>query len=211
MGYRGRRMDMDRMMVSPQTGELRARKATRLWGDENMEETAASPWLSVLAARRACAPGFIQKGEKKLKRYKTESSLHHIGWLALVPIRLAAGIACLLILNANVALTMMYILMAGVCTALLILRCRGVRIAYIGAAALGLALCAAKLPDSVIYLVAQVTVEAALVPALYRSRRIKDTFSGCARRVAVAVDGWRSRERDCSCYDVHFTTCRWTR
>ena len=203
---------MENMTVSLQIGDCAARKTQGFRVDERLKEIATSPYDGEWVAGRAYALEFIRKGEIDMERYRNAPYLHGIGgWLTLFPIRLAAGVACLPLLSAHTVLAILYILVLGCCTALYCLRCRGFRTAYIVVAVLGLALAVAALPDSAIYLIAQVVVEAVLIPALYLSRRVKNTFYRCTREDGAVADGWSGREPDRSVYDVHFTTYRWTR
>jgi hypothetical protein len=188
------------MMVSPQVGEWAVCKAGCLVGDENMERTAALPRYGKWAANGAYGSGFIKKGEIDMERYKTVSGPRNIGWLTIFPIRLVAGLVCLLTLNASATLMMAYILLTGFCAALFCLRCKGFRTAYMGVAALGLALGIAALPESVVYLIAQAAVEAALIPAIYRSRRVKEAFFQCG---SVAVWDAKASHRNADpCLDT---------
>jgi len=197
---------MENMMVSPQAGEWTARSAGSLRRD--MESMAAAPRFGGGTAEEAYRLGETRKGRIEMKRYANASGHRIRGWLTLIPIRIAAGVICLPLLTANTALAILYVLALGCCAALFCLRCRGFRTMYVGAAALGLALGIAALPDSVGYLIAQSAVEIALIPALYLSRRVKDNFFGCSRKGAAAADTADSRKRDCGDCDVYMTAYR---
>ena len=171
---------MDIITVLPQVGEWTAYNAEGLRDYRDMEKTVASPRLRERARKQVYSREETRKGKIKMERYKDTPALPNIGgWLTLFPIRLAAAVAGLLILNTNVVLTIIYILATGCCAALFCLHCRGFRTVYIGVAVAGLALGIAALPDSAAYLIAKMVVEAALIPALYRSRRVKRTFFRC--------------------------------
>ncbi len=140
------------------------------------------------------------------------TAYRRLGWLMVIPIRLAAGIACLpMLLTGSTILAILYVLALGCCAELFCLRCRGFRTMYAVTAALGLTLSIMALPDSTVYLIAQAAVEVAFIPALYLSKRVKDTFFDCSREGAYAVDGWKGREREFNSYDVYMTTYRSTK
>jgi len=202
---------MENTMVLPQAGEWTLRRAEGPRDFGNMETTAVSPRISERTAKQAYSLEETQKGKIRMKRNTNVTAYRSLGWLIIIPIRLAAGIACLPLLTASTLLAMLYVLILGCCIALFCLRCRGFRTAYVGLAALGLVLGIAALPGSVIYLIAQALVEGILIPVLYRSKRIKETFFNCSREGAHAVDGWNSHRREYCCYDALMATYRITR
>ncbi len=196
---------MENTMISPQTGEWTLRGAEGLRDYRSMKKTA------VLAAKQAYGHEETQKGNIEMKRYNHMSGHRIRGWLMVIPIRLAAGLACLPLLAGSTLLAILYVLALGCCAALFCLRCRGFRAMYVGVAALGLLLGILALPDSMVYLIVQAAVEIALIPALYLSKRVKDTFFDCVREGSPVLDGWNGRRHEHSCYDVYMATYRSTK
>ncbi len=131
------------------------------------------------------------------------------GWLALFQVRMALGFVPILVLPAGPALTVIFFAAMALCLALFYLRRMAFRAAYIFAAVLGIIVCIAALPDGLSYLIVQLVLEAVIIPALYRSRRVKETFVRC--RTAHEPDQGHFAVRHRSCYDVYFTTYRCAR
>lgn len=128
------------------------------------------------------------------------------GWLMLFQVRLYVGIAALLALEANTILSIAFVIMLALCLILFYVRCIAFRDAYIIVALLGVIVSAAALPIGLPFLIAQLVLEAAIIPALYRSRRVKAAFFRC--RGSVEHCSKNADQRDRSCYDVYLAAFR---
>jgi hypothetical protein len=105
------------------------------------------------------------------------------GWLILFQARMVVCIAPLLILPVDAMLSILFILTVVLCMLLFYMRCLAFRAVSIVAAALAIAVSIAALPVGAVCLAVQLALEAAVIPALFKSRRVKNTFFKCGRVV----------------------------
>jgi hypothetical protein len=149
-----------------------------------------------------------------MKRSNLSSEPEGIGgWLGLFQVRMYIGIVPILVLPVNTMLAVLLTATLVLCAALFYLRCMAFRAAYIAAAAVGIAASIAALPACAAVLAVQAALEAAMIPALYRSQRVKNTFRrwrDYERRADIA-DGWNGRRQQHCCYDVYSVTSRCVR
>lgn len=131
------------------------------------------------------------------------------GWLAFFQARMYAGFIPLLVLHTGPALTVLFAAAAVLCIALFYLRRMAFRGAYIVMAALGIVVCVVALPAGLPYMIAQLVLDAAIIPALFQSRRVRETFVRC-RQAADVYEGHFVR-RDRNSYDVYLATYRCAR
>ena len=86
------------------------------------------------------------------------------------------GLALLLVMPAHLLLEMLAALALAWCLALFYRRCIDLRAAYTVAAVIGLAAAATALHASIAYAVVLAALDAAIIPALFRSCRIRNTL-----------------------------------
>ena len=131
------------------------------------------------------------------------------GWLALFQMRMVMGFIPLLVLGAGPVLAVLFVTVLALCMTLFYLRHLGFRSAYIVAATLGIVISVAALPIGLPYLIAQLVLDVVMIPALYRSKRVKDTF--VVRKYALEACDRRYNGYDRNCYDVYLATYRCAR
>jgi hypothetical protein len=147
-----------------------------------------------------------------MKRVYEESKLEGFGgWLALLQVRMVLGLALLLVMPAHLLLAMPAALALAWCLALLYRRCAAFCAAYVVAAALGLAAAATALHAGIAYILVLAALEAAIIPALFRSRRLKNTlfrrWGSCTENLR-GEHGWFNREQNLFGFDEHFIAKR---
>ncbi len=124
-----------------------------------------------------------------MKRFYDESKLEGFGgWLALLQVRMMMGLALLLVMPANLLLEMIAALSLTWCLALFYRRCMDFRAAYIVTAVLGLAAALTALHASIAYAIVPAVLDAAIIPALFRSQRVRNTLF---RRWGHCAEGQR--------------------
>ena len=145
-----------------------------------------------------------------MKRFENSNEMEGIGgWLALFQVRMYMSFVPLLVLGAGPMLAVLFVAVSALCMTLFYLRRMAFRVAYIIAAVLGIVISIAVLPAGLPFLIVQLVLEAAIIPALYRSHRVKATFIWC-RHAVDAYDGHFAR-RDRNCYDMYLATYRCAR
>lgn len=150
-----------------------------------------------------------------MKRFYDDSKLEGFGgWLALLQVRMFLGLALSLVMPAHLLLEMLAALSLAWCLALLYCRCTDLRGAYVVAAVFGLAASATALHASIAYVIVPAALDAVIIPALFCSRRLRNTlFRRWGNRSAnvYASDGQREREQSICGFDGHFTAKRCVR
>jgi hypothetical protein len=143
-----------------------------------------------------------------MKQIFIESKLDGIGgWLALLQVRMCAGLLALLFMPIHPVLA---VLLGGALTLCLLLfyrRRMAFRGAYVVVAALGIAAGLTLLPSGVTVLAVLAALEAVIIPALFLSRRVRITFLANQQQ----DNNWQSRAPLRCCYDVHLITNRVSR
>lgn len=132
------------------------------------------------------------------------------GWLALLQVRLYIGFIALFFIPINAVLALLLGGALVLCLLLFYQYRMAFRGAYIAVSVLSIAAGITMLPVSVVYLIVQCVLEAAIILALFMSRRVKNTFLRKHER-ADAVDGWNGQTQRRCCYDVHYVTNRITK
>ncbi len=110
------------------------------------------------------------------------------GWLILFQARMAACIVFLLAVRSDAMLIILFVLSAALCLLMFYMRCMAFRAVYIAAAVLALAISITALPENALCLMVSAAAEAAIIPALFASRRVKNTFYTCARAAEVRFE-----------------------
>lgn len=145
-----------------------------------------------------------------MKWFENSNEIEGIGgWLALFQVRMYMGLVALLVLGASPALVVLFVAVSALCMTLFYLRRMAFRAVYVVAAVLSIVVAIAALPVGWTYLIVQLVLEAMVIPALYRSKRVKNTF--IQRRYAFEACGRRYDGYDRNCYDIHLATYRCAR